>query len=109
MSNITKSDIDKFTKAELKDMLDKKEKEEKERQARLKQKKFNQKMSDWLVPFIVFANIAFSIIMTLLFFKTGSEPSTLIDRWFQFTGVELIAMAGIKITNVIGENFGRNE
>ena len=53
-----------------------------------------------------------SIIMIILFtiaclfvqYKTGSEPSsTLITLWFTFWTVEIVSLAGIKITKVIKE------
>ncbi|MFA5424640.1 MAG: hypothetical protein WC374_12370 [Phycisphaerae bacterium] len=55
----------------------------------------NGRYSKWLVPVVIALNVLFSV--TLMFFmKNGmAEPTTLIDRWFDFTTVELVAMAGI--------------
>lgn len=58
-------------------------------------KPFNKK----IVTLIVWMNIIFTIVIAYLFYKTGNEPSTLIDRWYRFTGVELVALAGIKVTD----------
>lgn len=60
-----------------------------------KKKPFNKR----IVSLIVWMNIIFTIVVAFLFYKTGNEPSALIDKWFKFTGVELVALAGIKVTD----------
>ena len=55
---------------------------------------------------VLFSSIVMIILFTIacLFvqYKTGSEPSsTLITLWFTFWTVEIVSLAGIKITKVI--------
>ena len=102
MPDLTSKDIDKYTTEELKEMLNKKELIAKQKS----KKKRKIKLADWLVPFIVLVNIIFTIVVLILFRETSSEPSTLIERWFLFTTVELISMAGIQVSKNIGEDFG---
>ena len=57
---------------------------------------------------VLFSSIVMIILFTIacLFvqYKTGSEPSsTLITLWFTFWTVEIVSLAGIKITKVIKE------
>ena len=48
--------------------------------------------------------ILFTIACLFVQYKTGSEPSsTLITLWFTFWTVEIVSLAGIKITKVIKE------
>ncbi|MDU5080212.1 hypothetical protein [uncultured Tissierella sp.] len=87
--------MNKFTEEELnkiKDVLDLEEKSKKKLQ-------FNKK----IVMIIVVMNILFTATIVFLYYKTGSEPSTLIERWFKFTGTELVALAGIKSFDTIKE------
>lgn len=108
MSDTTSKDIDRYTKEELKKMIEAKEEIERQREAEKKSKIRKRKLADWLVPFIVAANIVFASVIIFIFARTGLEPSTLISNWFRFTGIELVAMAGIKITDTISEGFGGN-
>lgn len=87
--------MDKLTEKELKrfkEVLDLEEKSKKKVQ-------FNKK----IVTLIVVMNILFTATIVFLYYKTGSEPSTLIERWFKFTGTELVALAGIKGVDTIKE------
>ncbi|MDU5083162.1 hypothetical protein [uncultured Tissierella sp.] len=54
-------------------------------------------------------NILFTTTIVFLYYKTGSEPSILIEKWFKFTETELIAMTGIKIVDIFKEGFGKDE
>ena len=56
------------------------------------------KFSKFLVVFIVFCNVIFTIAVLYIFLKTEEEPSVLITAWFAFTTGELWALAGIKKT-----------
>lgn len=56
------------------------------------------KFSKSLIVAIITMNILFTIAVFWAFVKTSVEPSTLIVSWFAWTGTELLAMAGIKIT-----------
>lgn len=62
-------------------------------------KKFNKK----IVSLIIWMNIIFTIVIMYLFYRTGSEPAILIERWYRFTGTELIALAGIKGVDTVKE------
>lgn len=50
-----------------------------------------------IVTLIIFMNILFTIVVLTLFYITGNEPGVLIDKWFKFTGVEMVALFGIKV------------
>lgn len=56
-----------------------------------------------IVMLIVSMNIIFTAVIVFLYYKTGSEPSTLIDRWFKFTGTELVVLGGIKGVDTLKE------
>lgn len=87
MNNFTEEELNK-----IKEVLDLEEKSEKKLQ-------FNKK----IVALIVIMNILFTATIVFLYYRTGSEPSTLIERWFKFTGTELVALAGIKGIDTIKE------
>lgn len=87
--------MDKLTEKELKRFKEVLEFEEKSK----KKVQFNKK----IVTLIVIMNILFTATIVSLYYKTGSEPSTLIERWFKFTGTELVALAGIKGVDTIKE------
>lgn len=87
--------MDKLTEKELKRLKEVLEFEEKSK----KKVQFNKK----IVTLIVVMNILFTATIVFLYYKTGSEPSTLIDKWFKFTGTELVALAGIKGVDTIKE------
>ena len=54
------------------------------------------KFSKVIVSLVILLNAAFSIAVLFIFYRIGSEPTTLIGAWFGFTTIELWALAGIK-------------
>jgi len=54
--------------------------------------KFSKKVVRWIITL----NALFVVAVLLIYWHTGSEPSTLIASWFAFTTGELWALAGIK-------------
>ena len=54
------------------------------------------KFSKVIVALVVFLNVIFTVSVLYIFYRIGSEPTTLIGAWFAFTTVELWALAGIK-------------
>ncbi len=56
----------------------------------------NLRFSKLIVSIVIALNGTFAIAVLYIFFKVGSEPSTLIGAWFAFTTSELWALAGIK-------------
>jgi len=54
--------------------------------------KFSKKVVRW----IIMLNALFVVAVLILYWRTGSEPATLIASWFAFTTGELWALAGIK-------------
>ena len=52
--------------------------------------------SKMIVSFVILANVIFTFLVLATFWRTGSEPSTLIGAWFTFTTVELWNLARIK-------------
>lgn len=56
------------------------------------------KFSKKIVTFVIIANCIFTAAILAIFFFKEVEPTTLIISWFAFTGTELLALAGIKIT-----------
>ena len=53
-------------------------------------------MSKILVPIIILLNLIFTAFILWIFYKTQTEPTTLITCWFGFTTGELWLMATIK-------------
>jgi len=51
--------------------------------------------SKWLVPVVIVLNVGFSVGLIIAMKNGMIEPTRLIDRWFDFTGTELIVMGGI--------------
>lgn len=58
------------------------------------------KFSKAIVLAVILLNIAFTIAVLFIFYKTGFEPSVLIGAWFAFTTTELWALASIKKAEV---------
>lgn len=85
-------DLNKLSFKELKRLKKANDKE-------IKSKQFNKKVVD----LIIWMNIIFTAVIVFLFYKTGSEPSTLIEKWFKFTGTEMVALAGIKVADTAKE------
>ena len=54
------------------------------------------KFSKAIVSLVILLNAAFTVAVLFIFYKVGTEPTTLIGAWFGFTTVELWALAGIK-------------
>jgi hypothetical protein len=54
------------------------------------------KFSKKIVTLVVLLNAAFTVAVLFIFYKVGTEPTTLIGAWFGFTTIELWALAGIK-------------
>lgn len=53
--------------------------------------------SKWVIALVIFLNTLFAAGVLAVFYKTGSEPSTLITAWFAFTVGELMTLAMIRI------------
>lgn len=56
--------------------------------------------SKWLIPVVILLNVGFSIGIIIAMQKGMIEPTSLIDRWFDFTTVELLAMCGITVGKI---------
>ena len=54
------------------------------------------KYSKGIVALIIVLNVFFSAAVLIVFWHTGSEPSSLIVAWFTFTTWELWLLSGIK-------------
>jgi len=54
------------------------------------------KFSKAIVALVIALNVFFTVAVLFIFYKVGTEPTTLIAAWFGFTTVELWALAGIK-------------
>ena len=54
------------------------------------------KFSKAIVSLVILLNAAFTVAVLFIFYRIGTEPTTLIAAWFGFTTVELWALAGIK-------------
>jgi hypothetical protein len=54
------------------------------------------KFSKVIVTLVIFLNVIFTVSVLYIFYRIGTEPTTLIGAWFGFTTVELWALAGIK-------------
>ena len=65
------------------------------------------KFSKFIVSLVILLNAAFTAAVLFIFYKVGTEPTTLIAAWFGFTTVELWALAGIKKKEV--EKFNDRE
>ena len=65
------------------------------------------KFSKLIVSLVILLNAAFTVAVLFIFYKVGTEPTTLIAAWFGFTTVELWALAGIKKKEV--EKFNERE
>ena len=54
------------------------------------------KFSKLIVSLVIALNVLFTITISYIFYKTGSEPSTLIVSFFAFTTGELWMLSTIK-------------
>ena len=66
------------------------------------------KFSKWIVTLVILLNAAFTVAVLFIFYKVGTEPTTLIGAWFSFTTIELWALAGIKKREIETRN-GKEE
>lgn len=75
------------------------------RRMQIKKAKADNKISGRFMNRIVIADILaaliFTVVMIVVFVKTGSEPSTLITNVFQFLSVEGGVMGLIKVSKTI--------
>ena len=62
------------------------------------------KFSKAIVLLVILLNAAFTVAVLFIFYKVGTEPTTLIGAWFGFTTVELWALAGIKKREIEKQN-----
>lgn len=71
------------------------------------------RVSGQFMKYVVLATIlaafVFTVIMTVLFVKTGTEPSTLIENVFRFLSVEGGAMALIKSVKTVAKKNKNGE
>lgn len=72
---------------------------------RSRRKKRKQKVSgqfmNRIVVCMILAALIFTVVMIIVFTRTGSEPSTLIENVFRFLSVEGGAMALIKSVKTV--------
>ena len=62
--------------------------------------------SKLIVKQIFVLNVIFVICTFWAFMQTGGmEPSTLISSWFKFTTIELVALAGIKVSENVKDAY----
>jgi len=59
---------------------------------KMTEERFSKKVVRW----VILLNAVFVVAVLVIYWHTGSEPSTLIASWFAFTTGELWALAGIK-------------
>lgn len=64
------------------------------------------KFSKYLITLLISFTILFIIATFAVFWKTGSEPSTLVGCWFAFLSTELVALSSIKKAKVKKESVG---
>lgn len=54
-----------------------------------------------IVILVITLNVIFTAACFFMSYSGSEVPDTLIEAWFMFTGSELLALAGIKITETI--------
>lgn len=54
------------------------------------------KFSKWIVSLVIILNILFTAAVLYIYYRIGTEPTTLIAAFFAFTTGELWFLAGIK-------------
>lgn len=59
--------------------------------------KFSKKM----VALVIVLNVAFAAVVFTLSYYDKTVPPELINWWFRFTAIELLALAVIKVTEVV--------
>lgn len=53
-----------------------------------------------IIKQMIAMNVIFALMVFYVFLKTGSEPSTLVERWFLFTSGEAGVLGVIKIFKI---------
>jgi len=80
---------------------------------KMKKEKEKNKVAGQFMKRVVFTTILaafiFTVTMIIVFARTGSEPSTLIENVFQFLSVEGGAMALIKSVKTVAAKKNENE
>lgn len=61
------------------------------------------RFSKKIVISVIILTILFTIVMIFIYLKTGMIPDTLVVEWFNFFGKEILALGGIKISEVVLE------
>lgn len=62
------------------------------------------KFSKAIVSLVILLNAAFTVAVLYIFYRIGTEPTSLIAAWFGFTTIELWALAGIKKREIETQN-----
>ena len=62
----------------------------------------NMKAKGWnfsksIVSLVIFLAVIFTITILIIFYLTGNEPTTLIQMFFAFIGVELLGLAAVRV------------
>lgn len=52
--------------------------------------------SKWLIPIVIVLNVGFSVGIVIAMKMGAEEPTTLVNRWFDWTTVEILVLFGIK-------------
>ena len=58
-----------------------------------------------LIIAVIILNVLFTAAVLVVFWHTGSEPSSLVVAWFAFTSSELIAVAAIKTRKIKSDSL----
>lgn len=72
-----------------------------EQRAEKRRKKVSGQFMNRIVVCMILAALVFTVVMIIVFTRTGSEPSTLIENVFRFLSVEGGAMALIKSVKTV--------
>ena len=85
------------------------------RMCRIREKKAKQEnkisgqFMNRVVITLILAAFIFTVIMIIVFVRTGSEPSTLIEKVFGFLSVEGGALALIKSVKTVTKSSGKSK
>ena len=74
-----------------------------------KKEKKQLKFSKLIVTTVIIFNVVFAGLVLYIFFKVGSEPTSLIASWFSFTTIELWSLASIKKEETKEENIIKDD
>lgn len=81
-----------------------------EQRAEKRRKKVSGQFMNRIVVCMILVALIFTVVMIIVFTRTGSEPSTLIENVFRFLSVEGGAMALIKsVKTVTKSKTGKTE